>query len=361
MNFIPIFSLLCISFSLSAMQTNKLYSIMPSMRHQLVHQNNGSIGSGSSLSHAHLQKELDNDHYSASDIDGYLKRMYSFSRCSADEVSQFSRLVLKSIELEGEHASTHYTFFHGTLTIKFILLRTLLEQKRRKEDFQDFFLLRNKGDVDHLSDCSSAHAYTLNNIKAMYASKKGLGRFDGDPRIKAGLLSVSTCVLGQAESPQNEDSISYLDKMTRCAPAALDQKIDACLKDYGIEDVPKSLRSFLHAPIGSMLAILIPKSLASLAYVSYPFGIPIGLPQSRLLTGEVPQPEFEEIIKEHTEYPLSKFFAQRDDFHQARILLHPRYFEENTGGIKMRLFVWEHENVIDDLHEKFSEVESLLK
>lgn len=333
---------------------------MPSIKHQLV-QLNSNMCSGNSFSHVHLQKVLNNNKYNNADIGSYLESIYPFGRYSSDEVSQFSQLILKGIELERQYSSTHYAFFHGTRATKLILLRTLLEQTRQRTSYQNFFLLRNKGKIDHLRGIASGYQYTTDQIKSVYTSKNRLGRFDNDQPIRSDLLSVNTAMLVGAKEGSCEDSISYLDKETRLGPAQLNQKIEECLKDYGIDDLPETLRYFLQEPIGSALLIFIPRPLASLSYVSYPFGIPVGLPQSKLLQGRIPQQEFQEIVKNHEEYPLSKFFTQYDEFHQARILLNPQYFEKNTGDIKMHLFVWENQDVMDKLRDKFSAVVSKMK
>jgi hypothetical protein len=327
----------------------------------------GGTSSVDSFSGAHLRKALDDgtcksSDIDSSDIDGYLKSVYPFGEFSPDERFQISRLFLKSVALEREHSSTHYGFFHGTRATKFILLRTLLEQARQKREYQDFFLLRNKGKLDHLKGATSGYQYAINKIASLYQSErkgaKGLGRFEP---IRSDLLSVNTAMLAYAKAGNNEDSISFLDKVTRCGPAELDQKIEECLKDHGIDDLPERLRSFLYEPMGSMLLVFIPRPLASLAYISYPFGIPVGLPQRSLLLGEVSREEVQEAIQDNEEYPLAELFTQRNAFHQARILLNPEYFEENRGGVKMYLFAWEKPETMDRLQENFSAIISKVK
>lgn len=356
-------SLFCLSFSLTAAQISRLYSIMPSARYHLV-QLSGDTNLVDSFSYAHLCKALDDDKcksadIDSSDIDGYLKSVYPFGEFSLDERSQFSRLFLKSVALEKEHSSTHYGFFHGTRATKFILLRTLLEQARQKREYQDFFLLRNKGKLDHLKGVTSGYQYAINKITSLYKSEKGLGRFD-EP-ISSDLLSVNTAIFAHAKAGNNEDSISFLDKATRCGPAELDQKIEECLKGHDIDDLPKRLRSFLYEPMGSLLLVFIPRPLASLAYISYPFGIPVGLPQCDLLFGDISRQEAQEVIQRHEEYPSTEFFTQRDAFHQARILLNPDYFEENRGDVKMYLFAWEKPETMGRLQENFSAIISKVK
>lgn len=359
-----LFNLMQFSCCLMAMQVRKIYSILPSCEYKPIRasdvQSHRTASFGNSFTHSHLQKALKSNPLANGDIGSYLQTIYPFSDYSFDERFRFSQLILKSIELERRYSSTHDAFFHGTLTTKLILLRTLLEQTRQRKTYQDFFLLRNKGTIDHLRG-KSGYQYTIEKLRELYARLHSIGRFDNDQPMRSDLLSVNTAMLVGAREGNCEDSISYLDKTTRFIPADLDQKIDECLKIYGINNLSEPLRYFLKKHTGSVLAIFIPRTLSSsLTYISYPFGVPVGLPLNKLLNGEISQREFQEIVKKHKEYPPSKFFTQSNEFHQARILLNSQYFEENTGGIKMHLFMWEHEDAMKELHEKFSAIASLI-
>ena len=98
--------------------------------------------------------------------------------------------------------------------------------------------------------------------------------------------------------------------------------------------------------------IAIPRSLASLAYLSYPFGIPVGLPPRQLLDSRRTTPQqVYDLLAQHTELPLAQFFEdpQQKEFYQARLLLKSPYFTSNTGQIKMHMFMWSSPKELADL------------
>ena len=90
----------------------------------------------------------------------------------------------------------------------------------------------------------------------------------------------------------------------------------------------------------------LPKNISSLAYISYPFGLAKGLPNSQLLCGDLDRQQLQEVLSQHKEITVSSFFEKYDAFDQARILLHPQYFEEENG-VKMFLFVRETQEEIE--------------
>ena len=205
----------------------------------------------------------------------------------------------------------------------------------------------------------------MNQIRSLYTSPNGLGRFDNDPPMRSDVLSVNTALLAGAKEGDGEDSVSYLEQMKRLGPSGLDEMIKQCLKDYGIHNLPENLRHHLFERLGSLLVIFIPRQLSSLSYIARLFGIPIGLPQSRLLgctLDNMPQKEVEDILNNHREVSTRNFFGSDHERlgRELEFYCNPLYFEGNTGQdqaqVKMFLIVWDDPVILDEMQDKFSAI-----
>lgn len=313
-----------------------------------------------SRTYRYLQQVLGNKQYHNHDVVNYLKKIPAFYGYSNAAMAEYSSLVFECMHLEEEYSSSHHLFFHGTLATKFILLRTILEQTATKTTHDDFFLLRNKGALDHLRESHSGYRYAIDKMKKTYTANGSLGRFDSQEPVRTDLISVTTNLLAHALEGSNEDSISYVTS-ERFSPRGLDSWITTCLRDYAITDIPLDQQRFLHKPLGSTIALCIPKKLSALAYKSIPFGIPVGLPHIQMLTGKLSQESFKQALEIHQESNDVEIGSTNTESHQARIVLHPDYFEKNSGEIAMKLFVWERPDEMEELNKTMRAIAAPLK
>ena len=341
---------------------NKIYQISSNLKFSRV-QLSKAVGPGQSITHSHIQSITKKADWQTSDLVHNLKRVCEFHQHSDESMLEFSQLVMNGIELERQWSPTHHIFYHGSLGTKLILLETVLAQAKQQKEFKGLFLLRSPDSTDHLKAFPSSHNYTIKQIQSIYTAKQKLGRFDNENPIRTDLLSVNTAMLANLREGNNEDSISYM-AGSRFGPRGLGENIDKCLQNYQITNLPKPLRFFLNQPMGSLTMIFIPKPLAHLAYLSHPFGIPLGLPQGDLLCGELPMAEMQKLTSSHQEIPLEQKSNNRDlqtTFPQARILLKPEYFACHNSPVRMELFLWQNQQSMVQLHDNFQEIKALAK
>lgn len=336
------------------------YQITPGLKYSLIKLSKQALP-GNSLTHNYLQKITKKDHYDQNDLTEYLKKLFDFISYPNRSTNEFSQLILKCIELERELSSTHHVFYHGTRATTLILLNTVLKQVQQKERFEDFFLLRNRGAIAHLSEYQSGYDYAISKIKAVYTDRNMLGRFDNNQPMRSDLLAVNDNLLAAADTSSNEDSISFMTGNTRFGPSHLCYSIKKCLQDYELTDLPRNINCFLQNDIGSLLTIAVPKKLAFLAYLSYPFGVPQGLPISKLLEGQLSLPDMYKVTGDHQPRSLEDGCAPTDlhKYPQARLLLHPHYFEDHLSPIKMQMFLWETPEVMKEIQDKFTVIKEI--
>lgn len=251
------------------------------------------------------------------------------------------------IEQQAEaYASTHVALYHGSLATPVFLMQTLRSQLEKGRQYENFWLLRDEVSTETLRYLPSASGYAKRLIKQRYQPSKGLERFDNNKELKKLFLSANLHLMNNFEQGTNEDSLSFCLEDSRFQPAIIPDTMEELLRPYHLDYLT---RYELTRRRGCIIQILLPKKLLHLTYISYPFGIPVPLPQPELLSGRLSNEEMLAVLEAHEDVSVEGYLAMQTDDYQARILLDPAYFNDPARGILMNMYLYTSDEKINHL------------